>query len=117
MIRVQGSRSAGCRPFGGTVDRKHLSAEQPIVVGVAADPEPDDPIGRFGAVCPIVHADASRPELPYLLEAKRGMPGIPFQKFERAIGEIPNLGRQGPIGRPEVGRRVMGQRGVVLPAA
>jgi hypothetical protein len=45
------------------------------------------------------------------------MPRILFEARVRLIGESTYFGRQGPIQRPEVGRRVVRQRGVVLPAA
>jgi len=91
--------------------------EQPIVVGMAADPEPDEPVGRFGRECAVVSSHSGRPEPADLLEVKRRVPRILFQACIRLIGELPNLGRQGSILRPEVGRRVVSQRGVVLPAA
>ena len=94
-----------------------LLAKQPIVVGMAANPEPNEPVWRFGRKCAVVSSHSSRPERADLLEVKRRVPRILFQVSIRLIGEIPNLGRQGPIQRPEVGRGVMSQRGVVLPAA
>ena len=45
------------------------------------------------------------------------MPRILLQARVGLIGESAHLRRQGSIQRPEVGRRVMSQRGVVLPAA
>ena len=95
-----------------------LLAKQPIVVGMAANPEPDEPVWRFGTECAVVSSSHSgRTEPADLLEVKRRVPRILFQARIRLIGELPNLGRQGSIQRPEVGRRVVSQRGVVLPAA
>jgi hypothetical protein len=48
---------------------------------------------------------------------KRGMPWILLQTRVGLIGKIAHFRRQRPIECPEVGRRVMGQSGVVLPAA
>jgi hypothetical protein len=94
-----------------------LSAKQPIVVSMAANPEPDEPVCRFGRESAVVSSNPSRPEPADFLEVKGGMPRILLQARVRLIGEIPNLGRQRSVQRPEVGRRVMSQRGVVLPAA
>jgi hypothetical protein len=45
------------------------------------------------------------------------MPRILLEARVGLIGEIAHFGWQGSIERPEIGRRVMNQRGVVLPAA
>ena len=82
-----------------------------------ANPEPDEPVGRFDGQGPVVSADPCRPKPTDLLEVKGGMPRILLQARVGLIGEIAYRGRQGSIQRPEVGRRVMSQRGVVLPAA
>ncbi len=94
-----------------------LLAKQPIVVGMTANPEPDKPIRHFGGQSAVVDADPCRPEPADPLEVKGWMPGILLQARERVIGEVPHRRRQGLIQRPEVGGRVMSQRGVVLPAA
>ena len=94
-----------------------LLAKQPIVVCMGTDPEPHEPVCRFDGESAVMSPDPSRPEAADLLEVKRRMPRILFEPRVRLIGEIPNLGRQGPIQRPEVGRGVMSQRGVVLPVA
>lgn len=94
-----------------------LLAKQPIVVGMTANPEPDVSVWRFDGQGAIVGADPGRPESADLPEAKRWMSRILLQACVRLIGELPDLGRQRLIQRPEIGRRVMSQSGVVLPAA
>lgn len=94
-----------------------LLAKQAIVVSMAANPEPDESVGRVDGQGSVVGTDSRRPEPTDLLEVKRGMPGILLQPREGLIGEIAYLRRQRPVQRPEVGRRVMSQSGVVLPAA
>jgi hypothetical protein len=74
-----------------------LLAKQPIVVGMAANPEPDESVWRFDREGAVVSSNPSRPEAADLLEVKRGMPGVLFQARVRLIGEIPNLGRQGSV--------------------
>jgi hypothetical protein len=39
-----------------------LLAKQPIVVGMAANPEPDESVGRVDGQGSVVGADPSRPE-------------------------------------------------------
>ena len=85
---------------------------------MAADPEPDQAaVRRFDREDAVASADASRPELIYLLEVKRWMSRILLQASVRLIGEIPNLLWRSSVERPEVSRRVVDQIGVVLPAA
>jgi hypothetical protein len=79
---------------------------------MAADPEPDEPVRALDSQCPVVGADPSRPEPADLLEMKDAE-----DRASGLIGEVPDLGRQGSIPRPEIGGRVMSQRGVVLPLA
>lgn len=74
-----------------------LLAKQPIVVGMAANPEPDEPVRRFDREGAVVSADPSRPEPPNLLEVKRGMPRILVQVRVGLIGEIPNLRWQSSV--------------------
>jgi hypothetical protein len=94
-----------------------LLAKQAIVVSMATNPEPDESVRHVDGKGSVVGADAHRPEATDFLEMERGMPRILLQARVGLIGEIAYLGRQGPIERPEVGRCVMGQRGLVLPAA
>jgi hypothetical protein len=45
-------------------------AKQPIVVGMTADPEPDESIGRFDGQRSVVGANPRRPEATNFLEVK-----------------------------------------------
>jgi hypothetical protein len=94
-----------------------LLAKQAIVVGMAPNPEPDDSIRGVDSQSSVVGADAHRPEPTDFLEVKCRMPGILLQARVGVIGKIAYLGWQGFIQGPEVGRRVMSQSGLVLPAA
>jgi hypothetical protein len=47
-----------------------LLAKQAIIVSVAANPEPDEPVGRVDGQGSVVSADARRPEPTDLLEVK-----------------------------------------------
>jgi hypothetical protein len=68
-----------------------LLAKQAIVVGMAANPEPDEAVCRFDREGAVVSADASRPEPADFLEVEGGMSRILLQARVRLIGEIPNL--------------------------
>ena len=56
-----------------------LLAKQPIVVGMATNPEPDEPIRCFYGQSAVVGADPSRPEPADPLEVKGRMPGVLLQ--------------------------------------
>ncbi len=74
-----------------------LLAKQAIVVSMAANPEPDESVGRFDSQGSVVSADPRRPEPADSLEMKGGVPGILLQALVRLIGEIAYLERQGAI--------------------
>jgi hypothetical protein len=72
--RIGAERPALTAPIGRNafmpVRSSGLLAKQPIVVGMAADPEPDQPIRCFDRQGAIVSADTSRPEATYFFEVK-----------------------------------------------
>jgi hypothetical protein len=72
-------------------------AEQPIVVGVGPDPEPDEPVVYLDGKGPVSAPDPGGPDCARLLEAQRWMPRILLEALERLVGEPLNLGRQGPV--------------------
>jgi hypothetical protein len=103
---------------GGLLPPTAISlAEQSIVVRMGADPEPYEPVCRFDREGVVVSSDASGPEATDLLEVERGVPRGLFQARVRLIGKLLDFRRQEPVRPPEVGRRAVDQRGVVLPAA
>ena len=56
------------------------------------DPEPDKSIGRFNCECAITVTYSDGPVAANLLQMKRGVTGIAFEEFVRAICELLNLG-------------------------
>ena len=94
-----------------------LLAKQAIVVGMTADPEPQEPIARLDAQGTMVPADAHGPEAPDLLEVEGRMSGILLQSSIGLIRERPHLRWQRVVCGPEGRRGVVVQRDVVLPAA
>jgi len=72
-------RSVGCM---------HMLAEQPIVVRMGADPEPDKPVGRFDCKGAVVSPHSRRPEAADLLEVERWVTGVFFQLRVRLVGEV-----------------------------
>ena len=84
---------------------------------MGADPEPYEPVERFDGKGAVVSPDPGRPEAADFLEMERRMTRVLFQPRVRLIGEALDMWRQGPVGRPEIRRGVVSQRGVVLSAA
>src|SRR5437660_11507347 len=70
-----------------------ILTKQPIVVGMAANPEPDEAVCRFDCESAVVSSGPSRPEPADLLEVR--MPRALLQARVRLIGEIPNLSGRG----------------------
>ena len=68
-----------------------LFAKQPIVVCVAADPEPHEAVRRFDGERTVVTSDPSGPKAPNLLELKRGISRILLETLVRLIGECLHL--------------------------
>ena len=77
-----------CDTWGHAV----ILTKQPIVVGMAANPEPDEPVCRFDCESAVVSSDPSRPEPAALLEVKCGMPRVLLQARVRLIGESRTAG-------------------------
>ena len=94
-----------------------LFAKQPIVVGVATDPEPHETVRRLDGEGAVVSSDSSGPEASCLLELKRWIPRILLEAIVCLISKTLHLRRQRPVGGPEIGGGVMDQSRVVLPAA
>ena len=68
-----------------------MLAKQPIVVCMAADPEPHEAVGRFDRERAVVTSDPSGPEAANLLELKRRMSRILLEMRIRLIGELLHL--------------------------
>jgi len=89
-------------------------AEQFVVIGMRADPEPHKAVVRFDGECTMMAANPHGPEPARLLEVKRRVSRVALETLVGLIGQIADASRQRPIARPKVGGRVMLQRGVVL---
>ena len=94
-----------------------LLAKQAIVVGMTADPKPQEPIAGFDAQGTMVPAHSHGPEAPDLLEMEGRVSRVLLQSRIGLIRERPHLRWQRVVSRPERGRGVVVQRDVVLPAA
>lgn len=93
-----------------------LSAEQPVVVGVSSNPEPHEVVASFDGECAIVTSGANRPEPANLLQLERRMAKVLVEVCVRLVRKLLDILWQRLVARPEVGRRVVSQRRVVLPA-
>jgi hypothetical protein len=101
----------------GHVRCKRWLADEVVVIGVRANPEPNEVLTRFDCECAMLKPDARRPESAHLLEMQRGVTGVPLQMFVRTICCALNVGRKRTVKPPESGRGPVLQMGFVLPAA
>ena len=74
-----------------TAGSNGLFAKQPIVVCVAAHPEPHEAIRRFDCERAVVTSDSSGPEASNLLELQRGISRILLETLVCLIGELLHL--------------------------
>jgi hypothetical protein len=89
---------------GGMQDIKldgSASPQQLVVIGVGADPEPDDTVFAGSSEGPMAPTDSDGPELANLLQVKRRMLGVGFQKSKVFIGEGADGLRKAPVMTPE----------------
>ncbi len=68
-----------------------MSAKQPIVVRVTANPKPHEVVVRFDRECAVVTSDPSGPEPANFLQLKRGMSRILLETRVRLISELLHL--------------------------
>jgi hypothetical protein len=61
--------------------------EQPVVVGMSTDPEPDHIAIVFYGHGTVMDTDMDRPETSHLLEMQRGMTGILAQQGITAVSQ------------------------------
>ena len=88
-----------------------------IVIGVCANPEPDDiAFVAFDPERAIAKPDACGAIPPDLLEMQRRVSWIRFQKHEIPVGNATDVLRQTMIGVPEGGVGEMPHRGLLRPA-
>ena len=101
----------------GTDGLAPLLAEQVVVVGMGADPEPHEVVRGLDGQGAILAPNPGRPEAPNLLEMERRVTWVLLEARVRCVRELLDLLRQGPVACPEIRGRMVGQRGVVFPAA
>jgi len=83
-----------------------ISAEQPIVFGVAPDPEPDESVVDLDRERAVAAPYPRRPDVSRLLEPKGRVPRILLEPIESLVGESLDLWREVPIRGPELRRSV-----------
>lgn len=76
---------------------------QPVILVVAANPEPDKPFVAVSGQRSIAEPDSYRPDLGAfeLFQAERWVPGVRLQERKVLVCQLANLGRQLPIVHPE----------------
>ncbi len=93
------------------------SGDEPVVVGVAADPEPQDAVVNFHAQCPVGQPDAGGSEAANLLEVQRRVLRIAFQESEILIGKFLDRLGEDVVAGPKFGRGGVPHKSEHLPAA
>lgn len=63
----------------GHVRCKRWLSDELVIIGVRADPEPNEILSRFDRKRAVVQANARRPEATHLLEMKGRMPRVALQ--------------------------------------
>ena len=80
-----------------------LLAKQPVVICMAADPEPHKAVRSFDREGPMMTSDPSGPKATDLFEMQRRVTRVFFQVRVGPIGEPLNFWRQGSIAGPKIG--------------
>ncbi len=93
-----------------------LASGEPIVVCVAADPEPEDAIWGIDRQCAIVRAHACGVKAANVFEMQRGVLRIGLEELELLVGKGPDLLWQLVVGAPETWSRIMVQSFFERPA-
>lgn len=92
------------------------SAQNPVVLPMRADPEPEHTVGNIDSQGSIGDSDPDGSVLTNLLEAKRWMLRVFLQKSETLVGQILDGWRERPIVLPELRHGGMLQSSVCFPA-
>ena len=92
-------------------------ADEAIIFGVIADPEPQDSALHVNAEGAMVKADAARPKPAHALELKRGMTRIIFEKAVLLIRQALDRRSQPLVTGPKLRRGEVPQNSVDFPAA
>lgn len=78
----------------GHVRCKRSLADEFVVVGVSANPEPNEIVTRLDRESTMLKADSCRPEPSHLFEMQRRVPRVPFEMVVRTICCALNIGRK-----------------------
>jgi hypothetical protein len=92
-------------------------ADEAIIFGVIADPEPQDSVLDINAERAMVTADSARPKPAHPLELKGRVTRIIFEKAIFLVRQMLHGGSQSPVTGPKLRRGEVPQNSVDLPAA
>ncbi len=92
-------------------------ADEAIIFGVVADPEPQDSALDINAEGAMVKADSARPKPAHALALKRGVTSIIFEKAVLLIRQALDCRSQAPVTGPKLRRGEVPQNSVDFPAA
>lgn len=92
-------------------------ADEAIVLGVVADPEPHNPALDINAEGAMIKAYSARPKAGHTLEMKRGVMRVSLKKLIFLIGQALDRGAQAPVTGPKLRGGKVPQNSVDLPPA
>ena len=118
QIRAPGGRSAKAIGMIGFDRAYGRSRQELIVLGVGADPEPDDPFRFFDGQRTIVNSDTHGPQMfcpADSLELQRGVMRVALQESEVLVGQLLDFFGQLPVVLPEPGQSVVPHNGWAKP--
>lgn len=112
---MAGQRRAGVGHLRLLSHSQVTSAKESIVLGVAADPPPENAVVSVCAEGAVVEADADRPILSDALQLQGRMPRVGDEQLVVRSRETLNFARELPEQGPEVRARVVVQNFVLFP--
>lgn len=89
------------------VQNQDDSADELVILGMGADPEPQQTVGSLDRKRAIMQSYPRRPETTNLLEAERRVLMVDLQEFERLVGKLLNLDGKRSVAGLEIGRGVV----------
>jgi len=92
-------------------------ADEAIIFGVIADPEPQDSALDINSESTMMKADSARPKPAHALELKRGVTKILFEKPVLLIRQALDRRSQAAVTGPKLRRAEVPQNSVDFPAA
>jgi hypothetical protein len=104
-------------PVNPDTHNSHGLADETVILGVVADPEPQDPALDINTEGAMTKAYSARPKAAHTLEMERGVMRVSLEKLILLIGQALNTWAQASVTGPKLGRGKVPQNSVDLPPA